>query len=142
MTAARREYRRGDRVVVLRTGPAGRRGTFGSVIEVEAGRRVATVSWDPAPAPVKMGVRDMADVGYGYAATPALVRYSELPVLLLGPPEAAPELHDRLVVAAWCGGVEVSGLSRAIPTEPGLEEPAAAGLAHRSRDSHGYELAL
>ena len=68
-----REYRPGDRVVVLRTGPAGpRRGAFGTILDVDTAKRAASVSWDDETTRRRMDRGAMGDVGYGYAVHAAV----------------------------------------------------------------------
>jgi hypothetical protein len=99
-----REFRAGDRVVVLRTGRLGPRGSFGDVVDARPPRRELTVRWDTGRT-ARFDGGGVVQLGHGYAATPALAAHSDLPVLALAPPDALPALRERVLLAAWSGGV-------------------------------------
>jgi conjugative relaxase-like TrwC/TraI family protein len=99
-----REFRAGDRVVVLRTGRLGLRGSLGDVVDARPPQREMTVRWDTGRT-ARLDAGGIVQLGHGYAATPALAAHSDLPVLALAPPDALPALRERVLLAAWSGGI-------------------------------------
>jgi conjugative relaxase-like TrwC/TraI family protein len=99
-----REFRAGDRVVLLRTGRWGPRGSLGEVVDARPPRREMTVRWDTGRTE-RLDGGGVVQLGHGYAATPSLAAHTDLPVLALAPPEALPDLRERVLLAAWSGGI-------------------------------------
>lgn len=98
VTARGREFRAGDLVVVLRSlGSDLRRGTVGSVLEVDPRRGAVTVAWRSRRKPQELDRTGLTHVGYGYAATPSLATTVDAPLLLLGDPVAVPYLQARVM---------------------------------------------
>lgn len=101
--AGGREFQAGDRVVAMsRLAPSVRRGATGLTVEVDAGRREATVRWDSGLATV-LEPASGAHLGHGYAATPALARWTRGPLVLLGHPDAVPQLRSRVLESVAIG---------------------------------------
>jgi conjugative relaxase-like TrwC/TraI family protein len=98
LSAHGRQYRVGDRVVSM-GGPGSdrRRGTLGLVADVDLRRKQVTVKWDGDGHPEPLGRRQLARVGHGYAATPALAAHLPGRLFLLGDPASVPMLGDRIV---------------------------------------------
>ncbi|HET9076565.1 MAG TPA: MobF family relaxase [Acidimicrobiales bacterium] len=92
-----RQFRAGDRVVVLRAGE-GRPpcGTFGEIVEVApSGRRVA-VSWDGSDRPHGHDRHVLSGLGHGWAVTPRLAERVGRPVMLLGASDDAGRLRPLI----------------------------------------------
>jgi hypothetical protein len=100
LTAKGRDFQTGDRVVVLNGVGAGLpRGSMGTIRDIDEPARRAAVSWDGERAARLMDRSALTHVGHAYAATPALAQRMQAPVLLLGPPEAAPAIRQRVVLS-------------------------------------------
>jgi conjugative relaxase-like TrwC/TraI family protein len=101
--AGGREFQAGDRVVAMsRMSPAVRRGATGLMVEVSGGRREATVRWDSGGL-MSIDPASGSRLGYGYAATPALARWTRGPLVLLGHPDAVPNLRSRVLESVVVG---------------------------------------
>jgi hypothetical protein len=98
VTARGRDFRAGDQVVVLRgLGADQRRGTVGTVTEVDPRRTAATVAWRTQRKPQDLDRTGLTHLGHAYAATPALAAATDAPLLLLGHPVAVPHLRSRVL---------------------------------------------
>jgi conjugative relaxase-like TrwC/TraI family protein len=97
LTVGRRLFQAGDRVIAMgRLAPDVPTGHLGRVLEVRPGRRQVVV----ARGAHRVDVLDRSaarHLGYGYALTPALARWTREPLVLLGSPDAVPRLRDRVV---------------------------------------------
>lgn len=101
--AGGREFQAGDRVIAMaRLAPAVRRGATGEIVDVSDRRRDAIVRWDSGLL-TSLDTASGARLGYGYAATPALARWTRGPLLLLGHPDAVPPLRARVIESVVMG---------------------------------------
>jgi hypothetical protein len=93
----RRAFQAGDRVIALgRLTPDAPAGHGGQVVEVRPRCSQVMVAWDRQG--VEVIDRSAASrLGYGYAVTPAVARWTRQPLVLLGTPDAVPRLRDRVV---------------------------------------------
>jgi conjugative relaxase-like TrwC/TraI family protein len=86
VVAGGRAFQAGDRMVALRRlAPGLAPGATASIVEVDARRRTARVSWDHGNAVLDRSA--LSHAGYAYALTPGLAARIASPLLVLGPPE-------------------------------------------------------
>ncbi len=93
-----RDFLAGDRVVLLRgLGSGQRRGTIGTVTEVDPRGQTATVAWRTQRQAQDLDRTRLARLGHAYAATPTLAAATDAPLLLLGDPVSVPHLRSRVL---------------------------------------------
>ncbi len=99
------DYRRGDRVVVTRAGQLGGRGQLGSIVQVDPKRELAAVEWDQSGRTAWVDRHAAGALAHGYAVTASLAKKVDAPLLAFAPATAIPTLQERILLAAWSGGL-------------------------------------
>jgi hypothetical protein len=111
--AGKRQFQAGDRVIAMgRLAADVPAGHLGHVAEVLPSRGQVVVAWGGPGAEV-LDRSAASRLGYGYALTPGLARWTRQPLVLLGSPEAVPRLRERVVHSLGAAPVPELGRRRA-----------------------------